>query len=99
MNEELGSSILAMLRTMQEEFSRRLSRLEDKQTAEKEFFTPEEVATALRRKPYTVREWCRLKRIDRQKDKYTGRFSISLAELDRLRNGGRLNPPVQPSRA
>ena len=92
MNDDLANKLLGMLAKI----DGRLSKLEGKSDGEPDFLTPEELAMRLHRKPYTVREWCRLKRVACQKDEYTGRLSIPVAEYHRLRNGGRLLPPQDP---
>lgn len=61
--------------------------------------SPTEVASLLQKKPYTVREWCRLGRINARK-RATGRgdgfeWEISAAELDRYRNHGLLPVPTK----
>ena len=58
-----------------------------------EYLSPEEVAVALHRKAYTVREWCRLGRIVSVKDEFNGRPTIPVAEFERLKSGGGLLPP------
>jgi hypothetical protein len=63
----------------------------------KEFYTPGEVADLLGKARYTVREWCRLGRINAHKG--TARFGsetdwrISHEELIRYQNEGLLPPP------
>lgn len=66
------------------------------QATDKEFYTTAEVAVLLDRRPYTVREWCRLRRIHAVKCQY-GRgeddeWRVSHAELQRIRNEGLLPP-------
>lgn len=63
----------------------------------KEYYTTQEVATLLKKRPYTVREWCRLGRVVGEKT-YSGRgcdeeWRISHAELTRIQNEGLL--PLQ----
>lgn len=63
----------------------------------KEWYTTEEVAAVLGRRPFTVREWCRLGRIHAEK-RETGRgntleWSVSHDELERIRNYGLLPAP------
>ncbi|QDT38406.1 helix-turn-helix domain-containing protein [Stratiformator vulcanicus] len=62
------------------------------QKATKEFYTTAEVAEIVGRAEFTVREWCRLGRIDAVKQTSgIGRqreWRISHEELDRIRNHG-----------
>ncbi len=67
------------------------------QRIRKEFYSTTEVAKILEKRPYTVREWCRLQRIRAEKC-LTGRgpeeaWKISHEELDRIRNEGLLPIP------
>jgi hypothetical protein len=60
----------------------------------KDFYTTDEVAAILNKRPFTVREWCRLKRVHAQK-KECGRglaseWLISREELVRIQNQGLL---------
>lgn len=60
-------------------------------------YSPAEVATILGKRPYTVREWCRLQRINATKRPF-GRGSeqeweISHEEVKRIRNHGLLPIP------
>lgn len=60
-------------------------------------YTPTEAARLLERRPYTVREWCRLKRIHATK-RPTGRgdsceWEISHEEIERIKSHGLLPPP------
>ena len=64
----------------------------------KEWYTTNEVATILTRRPYTVREWCRLGRISATRT-HSGRgeveeWRISHQELQRIQNEGLL--PLKP---
>ena len=83
----------------------RLERIEEKidaleqQRPEKEFYSTAEVAEMLGKRPYTVREWCRLRRIDARK-REVGRgdaeeWEISHEELERYRNHGLLPIPTK----
>jgi len=70
-----------------------LSRL-DVRNLEKEFYTTVEVAKILTKRPYTVREWCRLGRVHAEKA-LSGRgiddeWRISHQELCRIQNEGLL---------
>jgi hypothetical protein len=60
----------------------------------KEYYTTQEVARRLNKRPYTVREWCRLGRVHGEKS-HSGRglddeWRISHAELVRIENEGLL---------
>jgi DNA-binding transcriptional ArsR family regulator len=55
----------------------------------KEWYTVDELAEAMGKKPFTVREkWCNSGRIECQKDPYSGKWRIPAAEYDRLTAGG-----------
>ena len=67
------------------------------QAQTKEWYTPAEAAGLLAKKPYTVREWCRLQRINARK-RPTGRgetdeWEVSVDEIERYRNHGLLPIP------
>jgi hypothetical protein len=60
----------------------------------KDFYSTDEVAKVFNRSPFTVREWCRLRRVNASK-RQTGRgnskeWVISHDELHRIRNEGLL---------
>lgn len=60
----------------------------------KDYYTTQEVARRLGKRPYTVREWCRLGRVNGEKS-HSGRglddeWRISHAELIRIENEGLL---------
>lgn len=85
------------------ELLERLGRIESavdtlvSQRTVKECYTTDEVAVLLGRRPFTVREWCRLGRIHAEK-RDTGRgntleWSVSHDELERIRNHGLLPAP------
>jgi hypothetical protein len=64
------------------------------QHAAKDWYSTAEVAQLLGKAEFTVREWCRLKRVHAQK-RASGRgrsreWMIAHAELDRIRNKGLL---------
>ena len=65
----------------------------------KEWYTPVEVAELLGKKPYTVREWCRLRRINARK-RPGGRgeaaeWEVSAEEIERYKNHGLLPMPTK----
>ena len=65
----------------------------------KDWYSPVEVAEILDKKPYTVREWCRLQRVKARK-RPTGRgdadeWEISHDELERIKNNGLLPIPTK----
>jgi hypothetical protein len=93
MDIDLERKLLGLLETIDEKLAKLL---DGKPEAGPAFLSPEELATRLHRKPYTVREWCRMRRIACEKDEFTGRLSIPVAEYERLKNGGRLLPPQDP---
>ena len=67
------------------------------QRATKEWYTTAEVAKALDRAEFTVREWCRLGRVRAEKKKAgrgpSSEWIMSHAELTRVRNEGLLPDP------
>lgn len=72
--------------------------LDDQRTV-KEWYTPAEVAQIVGRKPFTVREWCRLGRINARK-RPTGRgdadeWEISHEEVERYKNHDLLPIPAK----
>jgi hypothetical protein len=94
---------MTMTATSLEEVSQRLGALESKidllvqQKTIKEWYTTAEVAAILDKAEFTVREWCRLKRIRAKKQQ--GRrgphqaWVVSHEELTRYRNEGLLLLP------
>jgi len=65
----------------------------------KEWYTPTEVADLLGKRPYTIREHCRLQRINARK-RPTGRgeaseWEISADEIERYKNHGLLPIPTK----
>ena len=65
----------------------------------KDWYSPLEIAEILGKKPYTVREWCRLQRVEARK-RPTGRgdadeWEISHDELERIKNHGLLPIPAK----
>ena len=80
----------------------RLNRIEEllltlvKQRAQKEFYSVAEVAELTGRAEFTVREHCRLGRINAEKRNGRGEYGewkVSHAELTRLQNEGLLPDP------
>jgi len=68
-------------------------------SAAKKWYTPKEVARLLGKRPYTVREWCRLGRINARK-RQVGRgaadgWEISADEIDRYKNHDLLPTPTK----
>ena len=65
----------------------------------KDWYSPEDVAEILGKQPYTVREWCRYRRINARK-RPTGRgdakeWEISREELERIKSHGLLPIPAK----
>jgi hypothetical protein len=85
--------ILTRVEKQNTEILARLDRLESK-PPEKEWWSPEELAVALHKKPFTVREWCRLGRIQSEKEKYSRLRRIPNKEAQRLLAGGGLQPQM-----
>lgn len=68
------------------------SQLEDQKPA-KLWYSTDELALALDRKPFTVREhWCNGGRIQCEKDPDSGKWRIPAAEYQRMLAGGNLLP-------
>ena len=86
---------LVRLEQQNSEILLRLDRIEGTpKEPQKEWWSPEELAVALHRKPFTVREWCRLKRIQAEKDKYSRLWRVPDKEARRLIVGGGLQPEM-----
>ena len=89
------------------DLAERLDRIEQllqtlvEQRTIKEWYTPAELAKLLGKAEFTVREWCRLGRIQARKKNcgrgVAGEWIISHEELTRIRNEGLL-PEVNPYR-
>jgi hypothetical protein len=85
------------------DLARRLDRIEQmlqslvEQRTLKEWYTTAEVAKVLGKAEFTVREWCRLGRVNAEKKKcgrgVASEWIISHAELTRVRNKGLLPDP------
>ena len=90
--------ILARIEKQNLQILARLDRLENK-PPQKESWSPEELAVALHRKPFTVREWCRLGRILAEKDKYSRLWRVPDNEAQRLLAGGGLQPVLAVAQA
>ncbi|CAN5345302.1 hypothetical protein BH10PLA2_BH10PLA2_09430 [soil metagenome] len=58
----------------------------------KERYTTAEVANLIGKADYTVREWCRQRRVDADKKENGRGWLISHVELTRIRNGERPLP-------
>jgi hypothetical protein len=99
------AEIFAAIRDVAEQLSQRLTAIEvalqaivsqsAASTIAKEFYTTKEAAVILGKRPYTVREWCRLGRVHGEKAEF-GRglddeWRISHAELIRIQNEGLLS--------
>ena len=89
-----------LLREFAERVEAKLVRVESaldllvKQQTVKEWYLTKDVALILRKKEYTVREWCRLGRVHAQKLRNgrgnQGEWRISHEELIRIQNEGLL---------
>jgi len=109
-NGALNGELSGRIESLEEhvsELSLKLSRIEsilcelhelvtNRQTM-KDYYTTQEVAKILGKKPYTVREWCRLQRINAEKA-MCGRgceeeWRITHKELLRIQNNGLLPVP------
>lgn len=103
---ELVSKLLEVLGPLLMRLEARLCQVEatllalhegaDAKSLTKEFYSTTEVAKILGKRPYTVREWCRLGRVNGQKA-FSGRgldeeWRISHGELVRIQNEGLLEP-------
>ena len=94
----MGISELSQLLERLDRIEAALGRLLDSRTTQ-ESYSPAEVAQALDKKPYTVREWCRLKRINAIKRPYgrgaSDEWEISHEELERIQAHGLLPIPAK----
>jgi excisionase family DNA binding protein len=68
-----------------------------RQSTEQEWYTPKELADVLGKKEHTVREWCRLGRVNAKKLKggrgNEGEWRVSREEVDRYHREGLLPLP------
>ena len=105
MNEQIIVELLQNLSTRFELMESKLEdlagRLDGQGTADKDFYTVSEAADAMARAPYTVREWCRLGRLNATKALsgrgIDGEWRISHEEVQRWRREGLL-PVERPYR-
>lgn len=91
------------MRTATDDLAARLDRIEALlialvgERAVKEWYSTAEVAAALGRAEFTVREWCRVGRVRAEKKKCgrgpASEWIVSHAELTRVRNEGLLPSP------
>jgi hypothetical protein len=96
------AAILIRVQEQQDAATAMLTELRDfvvTQRTIKNWYSPVEVAEILGKKPYTVREWCRLQRVKARK-RPTGRgdadeWEISHDELERIKNNGLLPIPTK----
>jgi excisionase family DNA binding protein len=87
--------MLTKLLEGQDQIAARVNQLEAKvmaTTVEKLWYSPEELAEQVHRKPYTCREWARRGRIRAEKDGYSNKWQIHKDEVARLKLGGGLLP-------
>ena len=89
---ELVLNSLANLEAQNAAILDRLGGEVPKQTKTIKWWTSEELAVALKRKPFTVREWCRQGRIPAKKDKRSRLWRIGNKEAQRLIAGGKPKP-------
>ncbi len=101
MNEQILGMLTKLLEG-QEQIAARVDRLEGNVVAsrdEKMWFSPEELAEKLQRKPYTCREWARRGRIRAEKVDYSNKWRIGRDEVARLTAGGGLLPVAESQSA
>lgn len=94
---KIMNDIIHMLTKLEERLARieqRLATATSKPNVHKEWFTVAEAAKVLEKRPFTIREWCRLRRIHAKKRKCgrgrTTEWVISLQEIERYLNEGLL---------
>jgi hypothetical protein len=103
MNDETIISLLERLSTRCEAIESTLDELLGRFDGQqgREYYTVNEAAEAMGRAPYTVREWCRLGRLNASKALsgrgIDGEWRISKEEMQRWRREGLL-PVVRPYR-
>ena len=88
------SAILERLKAIDASLQRLSATLQPIASPERDFFSPNEFAKLVNRRPFSVREWCRLGRI-RARKRAVGRggkleWEIPVEELHRYRNRGLL---------
>ena len=98
--EDAVSPILDYIRDMDRRWTDRFEQLAGQPVVQQTFST-EEFAEKVNKSPFTVREWCRLGRINAKKRPVKGRgnvpeWEISHAELERYLNHRLL--PIDPVR-
>jgi hypothetical protein len=85
---ELGQEILDVIRVIKRDVRKLRRQLQDQadNAVEKEFYSTKEAAKILKRRPFTVRQWCNLGRIDAAKaEGGRGKFGEWLIPLPEIR--------------
>ena len=93
------AAVTAAVKRLEQNQKEILDRLEElrEPAPSRETYSPTEAAEILGKRPYTVREWCRLRRI-KAKKRACGRggaaaWEITADEIERIRNHGLLALP------